>query len=96
MAHDRIPRKGKTARQIAKRTGLSIRTIQAWTSEPREVYEQTAHDRRTKIVELHRDQGLGVRAIARELNVSPGLVSIRLREAREAGVLAPTRGCPTK
>jgi len=31
-------------------------------------------------------QGLGVRAIARELNVTAARVSTRLREAREAGI----------
>lgn len=87
--HERIHRRGKTARQIAKRAGVSIRTAQAWTSEPREVYEQKAECRRDQIVRLHRDEGIGVREIARRLNLSPGLVSLRLREAREAGVLPP-------
>ena len=67
-------------------TGLSPATIRRWTSEPREVYLARAQDRRARILELHA-QGLGVRAIARELDCNPGLVSTRLKEAREAGTI---------
>lgn len=83
---DRIPRRGMTARELAERAGCSIRTAQAWTSEPREVYLNRAQERRARILELHA-QGLGVRAIARELEVDPGLVSKRLKEAREADTI---------
>lgn len=48
-------------------------------------YEERSRQRRDQIVELHR-QGLKGYEIARELNVSSGLVSIRLKEARSAGV----------
>lgn len=83
---DRIPRRGMTARELAERAGCSIRTAQAWTSEPREIYLERAQKRRARILELHA-QGLGVRAIARELDCNPGLVSTRLKEAREAGTI---------
>lgn len=83
---DRLPRRGLTAREVAERVGCSVRTAQAWTSEPREVYLARANERRARILELHA-QGLGVRAIARELECNPGLVSSRLKEAREAGLL---------
>ncbi|WP_234340909.1 hypothetical protein [Streptomyces sp. NRRL F-5630] len=54
-------------------------------AEDRTAYEARSRQRRDQIVELHR-QGLKGYEIARELNVSTGLVSTRLREARSAGV----------
>ncbi|MFJ9795901.1 hypothetical protein [Streptomyces sp. NPDC101145] len=54
-------------------------------AEDRTTYEGWSRQRRDQIVELHR-QGLKGYEIARELNVSAGLVSIRLKEARSAGV----------
>lgn len=81
----RVPRGGRTIREAAAVTGLHPATIRRWTSEPREVYLAQAESRRQQIIALHR-QGLGVRAIARQLALSPGLVSTRLKEAREAGV----------
>ncbi|MFB8406087.1 hypothetical protein [Streptomyces sp. NPDC055912] len=54
-------------------------------AEERTAYEGRSRQRRDEIVELHR-QGLKGYEIARELNVSSGLVSTRLKEARLAGV----------
>jgi DNA-binding NarL/FixJ family response regulator len=54
-------------------------------AEERDVYEGRSRQRRDQIVELHR-QGLKGYEIARELSVSAGLVSIRLKEARSAGI----------
>ncbi|WP_409240589.1 hypothetical protein [Streptomyces sp. PA5.6] len=54
-------------------------------AEERATYEGRSRQRRDQIVELHR-QGLKGYEIARELNVSTGLVSTRLKEARSAGV----------
>lgn len=82
----RFPHNGRSIREAAELTGLSPATIRRWTSEPREVYLTRAQERRIRILELH-SQGLGVRAIARELDVDPGLVSTRLKEAREAGTI---------
>lgn len=81
---DRLPRNGMTARELADRVGCSVRTAQAWTSRPSEEYLNRAQERRQRILEPH-EQGLGVRAIARELDCAPGLVSLRLKEAPEAG-----------
>lgn len=69
----RIPRSGKTAREIAEKTGLSIRTIMEWTAEPRETYLSRAEQRRQKIREL-RETGLSMRAIAAEVGCSVGTV----------------------
>lgn len=82
------PRRGrrtKTAREVAQQFGVTPRHIRRVIAEERDAYEGRADQRRAQIIDLHR-KGLGVRAIARDLGVSPGLVSTRLKEARAAGV----------
>ena len=76
---ERIPRNGKTAREVAEKTGLSIRTIMEWTAEPRDAYLSRAEQRRQKIREL-RETGLSMRAIAKELNISVGTVHYALNK----------------
>ncbi len=78
-ARERIPRNGKTAREVAEKTGLSIRTIMEWTAEPRDAYLSRAEQRRQKIREL-RETGLSMRAIAKELNISVGTVHYALNK----------------
>jgi transposase len=78
-------RRTVTARELAKRFGVSQRTVQRSVAEDRTDYVARAAARREQIIALHR-QGLGVRAIGRQLALSPGLVSTRLKEAREAGL----------
>ncbi|MDU7505809.1 MAG: replication protein RepB [Clostridia bacterium] len=70
---DRLPRKGRTARELAEATGLSTRQIQNWTSEPREVYLARADEKRTEVVKL-RAKGLAMRAIAGKIGCSVGTV----------------------
>jgi len=72
-----------SARELGLRYGKDPSTIRRVFAEPRAEYEGRARERREQILDLEA-QGLGVRAIARELGVSPGLVSIRLKEARQA------------
>ncbi|MER5748060.1 HTH domain-containing protein [Streptomyces sp. NPDC002225] len=81
----RRERRTATARELADRFGVSERTVQRMIAEERTTYEGRSRERRDRIVELHR-QGWKGYEIARELNVSAGLVSIRLKEARSAGV----------
>ncbi|WP_327378945.1 HTH domain-containing protein (plasmid) [Streptomyces sp. NBC_01216] len=81
----RRERRTATARELADRFGVSERTVLRMIAEERTTYEGRSRQRRDQIVELHR-QGLKGYEIARELNVSTGLVSIRLKEARSAGV----------
>lgn len=81
----RRERRTATARELADRFGVSERTVLRMIAEERTAYEGRSQQRRDQIVELHR-QGLKGYEIARELNVSTGLVSIRLKEARSAGV----------
>lgn len=80
----RYPRNGKTAREAAERTGMSIRTAQRWTSEPREVYLARAAERRRQIVEL-RSKGLTMRAIADQLGVALGTVHTALNHPDVTG-----------
>lgn len=69
----RIPRNGRTARELAEKTGLSIRTAQRWTAEPRTNYLSRAEERRLQIREL-RETGLSMRAIAAKVGCSVGTV----------------------
>ena len=79
---ERIPRNGKTAREVAEKTGLSIRTIMEWTAESRETYLSRAEQRRQKIREL-RETGLSMRAIATEVGCSVGTVHNALAKDQE-------------
>ncbi|MEU2100372.1 HTH domain-containing protein [Streptomyces globisporus] len=81
----RRERRTVTARELADRFGVSPRTVLRMIAEERAIYESRSRQRRDEIVELHR-RGLKGYEIARELSVSAGLVSIRLKEAREAGM----------
>lgn len=74
-----------TANEAAKRFGVSPRTIRNVVAEERSEYVGRAVSRRDQIIALYR-QGLKQKAIAAQLDVTPALVSMRLREAREAGV----------
>jgi len=74
-----------TATEAAKRFGVSVRTIRNVVAEERSEYVGRAASRREQIIELYR-QGLKQKAIAAQLDVTPTLVSIRLREAHETGV----------
>ncbi|HAT1153624.1 TPA: helix-turn-helix domain-containing protein [Corynebacterium striatum] len=76
----RIPRNGKTLREVAEGTGMSISTIRRWTSEPRESYLARANEKRANVAEL-RAQGLTMRAIAEELGCSVGTVHRYVKEA---------------
>lgn len=76
----RLPRNGMSVRQLAEKTGLSTNTIIRWTSEPREEYLSRAEKRRQKIRQL-RSEGLSMRAIAKELNISVGTVHYSLNKA---------------
>ena len=69
----RYPRRGRTAREVAERTGTSISTAQRWTSEPREVYLARAARRHETIRRL-REQGLSMRAIAEQVGCTVGAV----------------------
>ncbi len=79
MSLERIPRQGRSARELAERTGLTPRTIRAWTSEPRDVYLGRAEERHMRIREL-RDQGLSMRAIGDQLGISARAVHYALHK----------------
>lgn len=71
----RYPRNGRTARELAERTGMSPRTAQRWTSEPREIYLERADQRRTTIRALHAaEPTLTMRQLATRLGCSPATI----------------------
>ncbi len=78
----RYPRNGKTARELAERAGMSVRTAQRWTSEPREVFIKRANEKRARVQEL-RAKGLSMRAIAAEIGCSVGTVHRYVKEVEE-------------
>ncbi len=81
MAEPRIPRNGKTVRELVEKTGFSTNTIIRWTSEPRENYLARTDEKRVRVAEL-RAQGLTMRAIAKELGCSVGTVHRYVKEAQ--------------
>ena len=72
-AYGRYPRNGRTAREMAAKVGVSVRTAQRWTSQPRDEYLAAAAQRREKIRAL-RAKGLSMRAIAAEVGCGVGTV----------------------
>lgn len=81
MAETRIPRNGKTVRELVEKTGFSTNTIIRWTSDPLENYLARANEKRAKVAEL-RAQGLTMRAIAKELGCSVGTVHRYVKEVQ--------------
>lgn len=78
----RIPRNGKTIREIAEKTGFSTNTIVRWTSEPRADYLARADEKRVRVREL-RALGLTIRSIAAETGYSVGTVHRYVKEMNE-------------
>lgn len=83
QVYARIPRNGKTARELAEKVGMSSRTAQRWTSEPREVYLQRAAQRHERIKEL-RAEGLSMRAISKEVGIAVSAVHYALQKDQAA------------
>lgn len=54
---DRVSRKGLTAREAAKRAGMSPRTAQRWTSQPRDQWIAEKAAEREAIRAFHDEQG---------------------------------------
>lgn len=80
MSTQRFPRNGRTIREAAEITGLSERSIRRWTSEPREVWINRAHERQAKIREMYAT-GMTMRDIAAKLSISVGTVHYAIRRA---------------
>lgn len=56
MSNFRVPRNGRTTREAAEITGLSTRSIQRWTSVPRNQYIREQERRREAIRAYHDDK----------------------------------------
>lgn len=76
---ERIPRRGRSARELAEQLKVSPQTIRKWTAEPREVYLERMRARRDLVRQL-RATGMSFRAIAAELECSLGTVHNALKE----------------
>lgn len=73
-----------TAREVAERFGVSIRTVQRLIAEPRGEFLARAAARRTQAVKL-RSEGLKYVEIAERMGVSTGTVSRLIHDARAHG-----------
>lgn len=78
-----VRKPGLTAREAGKKVGRSTRTIQRWTSEPREVYLARADEKRVKVAKL-RAKGMTMRAIAAEIGCSVGTVHRYAKQMKKA------------
>lgn len=76
-------RRSKTARELARQFGVSPRTIQRAIAEPRADFEARAAQRHERVREL-RTEGLSMRAIAAELDISVGAVHYALNKDKSA------------
>lgn len=85
MAAENPVRRTKTARELAERLGVSVRTIRKIAAEPREEFEDRARQRRERAAEL-RASGLKYKEIAAEMGISTGAVGALLHEARKYSV----------
>lgn len=82
MAALKTGQRNGSARELAKRLGVSERTIRNYVAEPREQYEARVSERHERIRELRRD-GKSMRAIAAEIGVSVGTVHYALSKEME-------------
>lgn len=71
-----------TAREAAERLGVTTRTVQRLMAEPRDQYLERANIKRKQVADL-RAQGLSIRAIATELNISKSAVGRYVQEYEE-------------
>ncbi len=85
MAAENPVRRTKTARELAERLGVSVRTIRKIAAEPREEFEARARQRREHAAKL-RASGLKYKEIAEEMGISTGAVGALLHEARKYSV----------
>jgi DNA-directed RNA polymerase specialized sigma24 family protein len=87
VAAENPVRRNKTARELAERLGVSVRTIRKIAAEPRDEFEARARQRRERAAEL-RASGLKYKEIAEEMGISTGAVGALLHEARKYSVSA--------
>lgn len=85
MAAENPVRRTKTAREMAERLGVSVRTVRKIVAEPRDEFENRARERREKAAEL-RASGLKYKEIAEEMKISTGAVGALLHDARKYSV----------
>lgn len=80
---DRVSRKGLTAREAAKRAGMSTRSAQRWTSRPREEYIAEMAAEREAIRRFHDDEGNSWTETAAHFGLHLNTVKQRAYRARK-------------
>lgn len=83
MSAEHPIRRERSAREVAKQLGVSIRTVKRVIAEPREQFLSRADERRTLIRSL-REQGMTYRAIADQVGCSIGTVHNALKRDEAA------------
>ena len=73
-----------TAREVAERFGVSVRTVQRLIAEPRDEFLARAAARRAEAVKL-RSEGLKYAEIAERMGISTGIVGRLIHDARKNG-----------
>lgn len=79
----RYDRKGHTAKDAAKNVGVSVRTAQRWTSQPRDQWLQEKAKEREAIRSYHDDDGHSWPETAKHFNLSVTTVKERAYRARK-------------
>lgn len=85
MGAENPTRRAMTAREGAKRFGVSPRTIRKVMAEPREQYEARARERQERVIALRRE-GLKLTEIAARVGMTTGGVGATLHVARKRGI----------
>ena len=63
-------RKGLTQKEMAVKFNLSLSTVKKYTSQSRDYYESKAEDRRKKAYDLHFNEGLKWKEVAKKMKAT--------------------------
>ena len=88
MGAQMAARRKMTAREAAKRFGVTDRTIRRLIAEPRAEFLARARENRSRAMELRR-QGLKHREIAEQMELNIGSVGRLLSDAKRLGEWEP-------
>ncbi|WCC79411.1 hypothetical protein O6R08_07745 [Cutibacterium equinum] len=83
MSDFRVPRNGRTTKEAAEITGLSTRSIQRWTSVPRDQWLQEKADEREAMRAYHDDEHHSWSETGRHFGIDPSTARRRAFRARK-------------